>query len=411
MTSQESAPGATAGGTVVLRRLNRAAVLDALRRAAPNPLRITELTQRTGLARPTVSLVVADLVEEGLLTQLAPGAGRRMGRPATRVALNGGVAHVLGLDVGPHSVAAAIADLTGRQLALVRRSVRAPRAAALLEAVDQAARQALATAELVPEKIVAVAAGSPGVLDRATGRTRLVPSVEGWEHIDLAQHLANTFSCPIELDNDANLAALAIERTRGEGGTLLAIQWGDRIGAGVVIGHQLLRGHAAAAGEIGYISVDPGGDAAEQDGLGPLERRIGTAAIGRRAWSLARSHPESLLAAQLADGDDPAAATFAAAAAGEPLAGALVDDVAGIFARAVAPIVLALDPDTVVVGGGIARAGQGLRVAIARKLAPLVLFPPAVELSTLAENAVVTGAVQIALQEAWHHQLGTTTPA
>lgn len=410
MTNQDSAPGATAGGTVVLRRLNRAAVLDALRRAAPGALRITELTQRTGLARPTVSLVVADLLEEGLLTQLAPGAGRRMGRPATRVALNGGVAQVLGLDIGPHSVAAAIADLTGRQLALVRRSVRAPQAAALLEAVDQAARQALATAELIPEKIAAVAAGSPGVLDRATGRTRLVPSVEGWERIDLHEHLGHTFSCPIQLDNDANLAALAIERSRGEGGTLLGVQWGDRIGAGVVIAHQLLRGHAGAAGEIGYVSVDPDGDASEQHGLGPLERRIGTAAIGRRAWSLAHSHPESLLAAHLADGDDPAAATFAAAAAGDVLAGTLVDEVAGIFAHAVAPIVLALDPDTVVIGGGIARAGEGLRLAIARKLAPLVLFPPAVELSTLAENAVVTGAVQIALQDAWRDQLGTPAP-
>lgn len=406
MTSQDSAPGATAGGTVVLRRLNRAAVLDALRQAAPDALRITELTQRTGLARPTVSLVVADLVEEGLLTQLAPGAGRRMGRPATRVALNGGVAQVLGLDVGPHSVAAAIADLTGRQLALVRRSVRAPHSAALLDAVDQAARQALAAAGLPAGKIVAVGAGAPGVLDHGTGRTRLVPSVEGWERIDLHQHLEQTFACPIRIDNDANLAALAIEHSRGEGGTLLAVQWGDRVGAGIVIGHQLLRGHAAAAGEIGYIAVEPRGDATERHGLGPLERRIGTAAIGRRAWHLARRHPESLLAAHLADGDDPAAAAFTAAAAGEPLAAALVDEVAGIFARAIAPVVLALDPDTVVVGGGIARAGEGLRVAIARNLAPLVLFPPVVELSTLAENAVVTGAVQIALQEAWRDQLG-----
>jgi predicted NBD/HSP70 family sugar kinase len=411
MTSQDSAPGSTAGGTVVLRRLNRASVLDALRRAAPDALRITELTQRTGLARPTVSLVVADLVEEGLITQLAPGAGRRMGRPATRVALNGGVALVLGLDVGPHSVAAGVADLTGGQLALVRLSVHAPHAAALLDAVDQAARQALATAGLAPEKIAAVAAGSPGVLDRASGRTRLVPSVAGWEQIDLHQHLRQTFSCPILLDNDANLAALAIDRSRGEGGTLLAVQWGDRIGAGIVIGHELLRGHAAAAGEIGYIALDTEGDATERHGLGPLERRIGSAAIGRRAWSLARSHPESLLAAHLAAGDDPAAATFAAAAAGDTLAATLVDDVAGIFARAVAPVVLALDPDTVVIGGGIARAGRGLRIAIARKLAPLVLFPPAVEISTLAENAVVTGAVQIALQEAWRDQLGTSTPA
>jgi predicted NBD/HSP70 family sugar kinase len=409
MTNQDSAPGSTAGGTVVLRRLNRAAVLDALRQAAPDALRITELTQRTGLARPTVSLVVADLVEERLITQLAPGAGRRMGRPATRVALNGGAALVLGLDVGPHSVAAGIADLTGRRLALVRLPVHAPYAEVLIDAVDQAARHALATAELGPEKIAAVAAGSPGVLDRATGRARMVPSVEGWEQIDLLEHLRQTFSCPILLDNDANLAALAIDRSRGEGGALLAVQWGDRIGAGIVIDHELLRGRAAAAGEIGYISIEAEAGAAERHGLGPLERQVGSAAIGRRAWSLARDHPDGPLAARLSAGDDPAAATFAAAAAGDPQAAALVDEVAGIFARAIAPVVLALDPHTVVIGGGIARAGGGLRLAVARKLAPLVLFPPAIELSTLAENAVVTGAVQVAMEAAWRDQLGTAT--
>lgn len=394
-----SAP--TAGGTVVLRRLNRAAVLEAVR-AAGAPLRITELTRSTGLARPTVSLVVADLVEEDLLIQLAPGDGRRMGRPATRVALRGGAAHVLGLDIGVHSVAAAVADVTGRRLALVRRPVAAAHTAELLDAVDRAASAALDEAELPAGRISAVAAGSPGVIDRATQRARLVPSVQGWERIDLGEHLGQTFSCPVVLDNDANLAALAIEGARSAGGTLLAVLWGDRIGAGIVVDHQLLRGHAGAAGEIGFIPVEPGDEASEQDGLGPLERRIGTAVIGRRARDLAPDHPESPLSAYLARGEDPAAATFHAAAEGDVRATELVDEVAGIFARSLAPIVLAVDPDRVVIGGGIARAGEGLRSAIARSLAPLVLFPPTVELSTLAENAVVTGAVEIALEQAWH---------
>lgn len=408
MSPPDTPSGSTAGGTVVLRRLNRGAVLDALRRAAPAALRITELTQRTGLARPTVALVVADLVAEGLLVQLAPGAGRRMGRPATRVALNGAAAQVLGLDIGPHSVTASIADLTGRTLALARRVGGAPHATELLAMVDAAARDALATAGIPAEKIAAVGVGSPGVIDHTSHRARLVPSIPGWEHVDLVEHFRQTFSCPIELDNDANLAALAIHRARSRGGTVLAVYWGDRIGAGIVVDHRLLRGHSAAAGEIGYIPVDAAGDATQHDGMGPLEASIGAAAIGRRARSLAPDHPESLLAAYLAEGEDPAAATFAAAAAGDVRAAELVDLVAGTFARSVAPIVLALDPEAVVIGGGIARAGEGLRAAVARRLAPLVLFPPAVELSPLAQNAVVTGAIQVALEEAWRILLGTT---
>lgn len=385
-------------GTPVLRRMNRAAVLDAVRRRAPEPVRLAELTQLTELTRPTVAQAVEDLLAAGWLRQHAPRPAT-VGRPATRFSLNGRAAPVLGLDVGPHTVTAGIADLTGERLAVIRRTVRRRSARHLLEAVDEVTDEALATAGLAAEQIMAVTAATPGIVEVTTGRVLFVPSVPGWSEIDLAGRLRAHFRCAVAVENDANLAALAAARQRTGAGTLLAVQWGERLGAGVVIDGRLHRG-AGQAGEIGFIR--PADDLPDTagDGRGPLERAIGAEAIVNLARRRAAEYPESSLARAT-----DAAAVFAAAAEGDPIAAEVVDRVAAVFAEAIAPAVLVLSPHVVVIGGGIARAGAVLLEAIARHLEDLTLTPPSVELSELAEGTVLTGAIQMALDEVWRNTL------
>ncbi|MGV9383910.1 ROK family protein [Nonomuraea sp. NPDC003707] len=385
-------------GTPVLRRMNRAAVLNAVRRRAPEPVRVAELARLTELTRPTVAQAVEDLLAAGWLRQVAPQQAT-VGRPATRFSLNGRAAPVLALDVGPHTVTAGIADLAGERLALIRRPVGRRGARHLLEAVDEATGAALAAAGLAAEQIAAVTAATPGIVEVATGRVLFAPSVPGWPEIDLAGRLRARFRCAVTVENDANLAALAAVRQHTGAGTLLAVQWGERLGAGVVIDGRLHRG-AGQAGEIGFIRPigdlpDPAGD-----GRGPLERAIGAEAIVDLARRRAAGHPESGLARAT-----DAAAVFAAAADGDPMAVEVVDRVAAVFAEAIAPAVLVLSPHAIVIGGGIARAGAVLLDAIARHLADLTLTPPSVELSELAEGTVLTGAIQLALDEVWRDTL------
>lgn len=390
-------------GTPVLRRMNRAAVLDAIRQRAPEPVRVAELARLTELTRPTVAQAVEDLLAAGWLRQHAPRPAM-VGRPATRFALNGRAAPVLGLDVGPHTVTAGIADLTGERLAVVRRAVGLRGAQHLLEAVDEATGEALASAGLATEQIAAVTAATPGIVEEGTGRVLFAPSVPGWPEIDLAGRLRARFRCAVTVENDANLAALAAVRRHTGAGTLLAIQWGERLGAGVVIDGRLHRG-AGQAGEIGFIRPfatlpDASGDGAPGDGRGPLERAIGAEAIVDLARRHAAEHPESGFA-QVTD----AAAVFAAAASGDSVAAEVVDRVAAVFAEAIAPAVLVLSPHAIVIGGGIARAGAVLLEAIVRHLEGLTLTPPRVELSELAEGTVLTGAIQMALDEVWRNAL------
>ncbi|MEV6153462.1 ROK family transcriptional regulator [Nonomuraea sp. NPDC052129] len=390
-------------GTPVLRRMNRAAVLDAVRRRAPEPVRLAELSRLTELTRPTVAQAVEDLLAAGWLRQHAPRPAT-VGRPATRFSLNGRAAPVLGLDVGPHTVTAGIADLAGERLAVIRRTVGRRSARHLLEAVDEATDEALATAGLAAEQITAVSAATPGIVEETTGRVLFVPSVPGWSEIDLAGRLRARFRCAVTVENDANLAALAAAHQRTGAGTLLAVQWGERLGAGVVIDGRLHRG-AGQAGEIGFIrpaDILPDSDLpdAAGDGRGPLERAIGAEAIVNLARRRAAEHPESGIARAT-----DAAAVFAAAAGGDPIAAEVVDRVAAVFAEAIAPVVLVLSPHVIVIGGGIARAGAVLLDAIARHLEDLTLTPPSVELSELAEGTVLTGAIQMALDEVWRNTL------
>ncbi|MFE7216394.1 ROK family protein [Streptomyces sp. NPDC001698] len=395
-------------GTPVLRRINTAAVLDAVRRSAPAPQRLTELVELTGLTRPTVAQAVGQLLESGWLLEHPPATSEPVGgRPATRVGLNARAAPVLGLDIGPHTVTAGVADLNGDPLAVVRRKAPHPDARHVLAQADQAMADALATARTGASDIAAVVVATPGIVDARTGRVVYAPSLPEWTSIDLAAHLKGTFACPVAIENDANLAALADARTYSGKGTVLAVRWGERLGAGVIIDGRLHRG-AGASGEIGFIPL-PGKSVrhpderpakAEKNPRRSLEEEIGAEGIVRLAREYAAAHPRSKLHRAVGAAD-----VFQAAEEGDTAAGAVVEYVIATLAQALGPALLVLCPDVVVVSGGVARAGGVLAEALKRHLVGMTLVPPRIDLSTSAENATLTGAFRMALDDVWVRRL------
>jgi predicted NBD/HSP70 family sugar kinase len=394
-------------GTSVLRQLNTSTVLSTLRKHPRDALRIAELVQSSGLTRPTVQQSVDDLLAAGWIAVDSDRDGApRVGRPAARYRLRPRALPVVGIDVGPHQVSVGIADVTGDTLAMVRRQLRAPgRAPAILSMVDDVLRACLAQAELAVSDIDDAVVGSPGVIDTVSGRVRMAPSVPGWPGAELLSHLREMLPCPLHLENDANLAALeAASQFPGE--TLLVIHWGERLGAGIVIAGAVHQGADGAAGEIGFISAageDVGTDAA---GQGPLERDVGAHGVVQAARAAAARHPGSSLSA-LPGIELTATAVFRAAGRGDPAAVEVVGAVADRFTAAVAPVVLALNPHAVVIGGGFARAGAVLLDALRPRLAARTLSPPRLELSHQAERAVVAGAMRLARERVWQRRLAS----
>ncbi|MEU1281453.1 ROK family transcriptional regulator [Streptomyces sp. NPDC005805] len=363
----------TGGDPSLLRRINSAVVLHSLR-AADSPT-LTDLTRITGLSRPTVEGVVEGLVEAGLVVESVPeeGGARRQGRPARRYRFRAEAGHLLGVEIGPHRVAALLSGLDGRIIGAGTREVsEAASADDRLEKVRGAVADVLRRTGVPRGNLRAVGVGSPGIVE-ADGTVRLSTALPGWTGLPLGDRLRRSFRCPVLVENDANAAAVA-EHWKGAGtdsDDIVFVMAGLSPGAGSLIGGRLHRGFGGAAGEIGALHL-----------------------LGRDVT------PEKLLSTT----DEPlhpldehaVAEVFALARSGDERARAAVERFIQRLVHDVAALVLALDPELVVIGGWAAGL-DGVLAPVQRELSRYCLRPPRVALSLLGEAAVATGALRLAL--------------
>ncbi|MFF1506433.1 ROK family protein [Streptomyces sp. NPDC058326] len=387
-----AARGTAANGPHVLRQMNVAAVLTALREAESATTSVSGLATATGLSRPAVTRALGGLRDRGLVEFTSPNSSPQPGRPAQYARFRAEAGHVAGIDIGPHKVLVAIADLGGRVLTVHRATVDAGAdGLRLFGTVRAALTTAVAEAGVPLSALWAVTVGTPGIVDRERGEVLLAPSIPGWAGLPAVTRLRDWLHCPVSIDNDVNLAVLAERRPEAGAENLVFVQWGRRIGCGIIIGGRPYRGHSAAAGELGFIDLASGPDAPPgpraPDGTGPFERLAGAAAIHRLA----------LEAGAPAGDEDDIAPLFEAAAAGDRAATEVVERVAARFARGLAALLLVLDPDRVVIGGGVSRAGDVLLEPVRRHLRRHALVPVAVHPSALGERAVALGAVRHSL--------------
>ncbi|MFJ2261072.1 ROK family protein [Streptomyces sp. NPDC087844] len=363
----------TGGDPSLLRRINSAVVLHALR--ATDFATLTEITRVTGLSRPTVEGVVEGLMDGGLVVETAAdeSAARRQGRPARRFRFRAEAGHLLGLEIGPHRVAALLSDLDGRVLGSLAKDVcETASADERLERLRTAVAELLRRAGVARGSLRAVGATSPGIVE-ADGTVRLCTALPEWTGLALGERLRRSFKCPVIVENDANAAAVA-EHWKGaatESDDMVFVLAGLSPGAGSLIGGRLHRGFGGAAGEIGALHL-----------------------LGREVT------PETLLSTTdepLHPLDEQAVAeVFRHARAGDERALAAVERFIQRLVHDVAALVLALDPELVVIGGWAAGI-DGVLEPLRRELARYCLRPPRVTLSLLGEAAVATGALRLAL--------------
>jgi len=392
-----------AGSPQLLRRLNSAHVLSAIR--AQGPISRSELAKAIGLSKPTVNEVVEALLRDGTIVE-SDAYGERPSRPGRRARLlrfRADRGHVLGIDIGAGKILVLVADLNGDVVASERRQVGArdrTSADQLLRKALAAATAALRTAGVPRPSLQAVCVGTPGVVDPVTHRLTLAPQLGGWEGLALGRRLQRSFPCPVLVDNEVHLSVLA-ERWRGAAQGIddaLFVQAGYGIGGGLLVGGRLYRGANGAAGEIGYMPA--AGDRTTRNGLGPFEHAAGGGAYARHG-ARAAAHPHGRRLRELAGGDPDsvdAEIVFTAAAEGDAAAAAIVAELVDRLAEGIAAAAIVVDPATVIVGGGLSRAGDMLLEPLTRRLNELTPIPPRVVLSTLGEESVALGAVRLGIQ-------------
>jgi predicted NBD/HSP70 family sugar kinase len=373
------------------RELNRLRVVDALRRAGTASR--SDLARMTGISRTTVATLVSDLQARGLIVEQADGrsepSGR--GRPPVLLRLDAAAGSALGIDFGHSHVRVAVADLSSAVLA--ERYVELDVDGAPHDALDAAADLAhgvLLEAGVDRGRVIGAGMALSAPIDRHEGvvGSTVLPS---WAGIQAGEELSRRLEIPVELDNDANLGALAeVSFGAGRGfSDVLYVMLSAGIGAGLVLGGRLYHGATGIAGELGHIQVRPEGTVCRCGSRGCLET---VAATGVLLSLLRPTHGEVTLHRLLE-----------LTAAGDLPARRVVSDAGRAVGRAVADLCNLLNPAAVIVGGELSLAGgallDGVREEIDRYALPGIAKAVEVRAGVLGERAEVLGALAVVIAD------------
>jgi len=355
-----------------------------------------ELSQLTGLGRATITSLVAELLDLGLLDEQGPANLGRMGRPGSRLGPPAAGACGVGLEINVDYLSVVAIDLAGR-VRYRARSERDNRTAGPARVISAGAEMlAGAVSEVGADGLVPVGLGVavPGITDR-DGLIREAPNV-GWRDVRLLDHAAGSLppGLPVTVDNEANLAAVAeLHHGHGRGRRDFVVLTGEvGIGAGIVANSRLFRGAGGGAGEIGHVPVSTRGPLCGCGNRGCLERLAGQDAM----LSAAGINPAVLPA-------EPGQPTGVAllverAAAGDPAALAALARSGRYLGAGLRIVTTLLAPEAVIF--------SGIFVA----LAPWLLKPAAAALhrrsdagvdlliSSLGPDAAAMGAATVGLQ-------------
>jgi predicted NBD/HSP70 family sugar kinase len=360
----------------LLKNLNERAVLETIRAGAP--ISRAEISRRAGISKPTVSVALESLVGAGLVREAAhdpagPSYGAVFFEPVPEAAL------VLGVDLGARFLRAALCDLNGEIRARQDVEIAAVDAKRVLKTVVALRETLVGASGLDDELIDNVVVGVPGVVEVPSGRVTLAENVPGLEGRDFRSDIAERLSLPVMLENDINLAAVGEQWAGIARGVddFVFLSIGTGLGSGVVLRGEIHRGHNGAAGELDYTR-------AGHDDFDPCATAISALAAG-----YAGKRPTVL------EPPYDARSVFAAARRGDEVARLVVDEEARRIALHIAPIAAVADVGLVVLGGGIGANADLLLAPVRALLADWLAYPPRVEVSSLGEAAVLTGALAL----------------
>ena len=363
---------------------------------AHSPCSKADLVRYSGLSATTVSVATAQLAGMGLVQDLGEGESNG-GRPPGLLHFNARHGFVAAADIGGTRLRMMLTDANGRPLAQwathLRERQKTPRAVISLL---QTGLQEMMKRSGVSTRIRHLCIGAPGITDVDRGVVLAAPNLQGWTDLPLREMVERELRVHCSVDNDTNLAALG-ERAEGVARGMddfIFIAVGTGVGAGIFVRGALLRGSSWSAGEVGYLPVNGAPrEAVRMEETGQLERVIGGAGV-EASWQKIlrrerRSAHQSLMPLR-------ASQIFDLAEDGHGLALEVLTEAARILADTVTTISLLLNPQMVVLGGGIG-SHRALCRATEAQLEKNQFARPALRSSSLGTEAQLYGAIAVAL--------------
>ena len=340
-----------------------------------------EVARLTGLTRTSVSHLVSELIDSGLVAEVGRGPSSG-GKAPILLSVIPDSRHVIGLDLGDEQFSGAVIDLRGRVLNSLTRPLDGRDGRQALQLVFDVIDALIASNGARP--LLGVGIGTPGLIDSASGTVRWAVNLD-WAELALGPIVSERYGVPVVVANDSQAAALA-ELTFAEAGrraNLIVIRVGRGLGAGIIVNGQLFQGDGAGAGEIGHTASPAGEEQCRCGGVGCLE----TVASMRAMVATARNVDPQVV-------DDASLVT--AFHAGQPLVHGIVLDAAHALGLAIACLIGALNVGRIVLVGPAAALGEAWLDAVREKAfassLPMLARRTSIELRQTGDDGVLLGA-------------------
>ena len=309
----------------------------------------------------------------------------------------------IGIDVGGTGIQVGVVNEMHQIIAegSIPTQIRLPFEVQIRQIVD-CVLATVSSAGLSDADIESIGVGIPGIASSVTGEVIKCTNMN-WNHVPFRQVFSGMLDKPVYIDNDANVAALAesVAGVSAGSSSSVFITIGTGIGSGIILNGKIWNGAHGIGGELGHVILDLDGVPCTCGNHGCLERYCSATALIRMAREAVADYPDSLMLSSL--GNDltriEAKTVFSCARKGDALARKVLQHYITCLAQAIAGVVNLLDPEIIVLGGGVSKAGSDLIDPLVKQFPRYVIYRdqplPEIRLAILGSRAGILGAAML----------------
>jgi len=363
------------------------------------PISRADLEKVTGLARPTISALVSELISADLVREIGYGNSKG-GKKPILLEFNKSFGFIAALDLGAVKYLTALFDLNGNIIDEIRIDLENELwADEILSKAISTLKQIIDDNKLTDKRLIGIGIASPGAINPDTGKISIAPNIKGLDELDVIKIVKQSFDAPIFIDSSFKLAALGEKKQEyaKNSKVLMFVDYGIGIGLGVVIDNKIFRGATYAGGEIGYLYIPGEPDPvnmADPKKFGYFENTTSGLAYAKLAQEKIKAGIKSIMLDEVGGNLKKISAktVFDCAKKGDLLANEIIDQILQRFAIGVANAVILFNPDLLIIGGGISRAGDILLEPLKKEISKLVPITPQIMITKIEDRAPIIGA-------------------
>lgn len=373
-----------------MKSVNKSIILNKIRTSAP--ISRAEIAKETKLTPPTVSSNVKELIEQGLVKESELGVSQG-GRKPTMLLINNKAFYVVGVDAGPKKIECILSDLSGKIVERSSNQLMKPITnEQFLETLKESIHNVIQATTLDTEKVIGIGVAMHGVVEVETGISLFAPNL-GLTNIPIKAELEKEFEIEVKVENDARAMALGESwfGDHGELASMLAVNIGRGVGAGLVIDGKLYHGAQDIAGEVGHMTIDIHGEICECGNRGCLQTFATGSAIAKQAEKFIKAEDSPMTGERV----------YELALEGNQDCISILKESGITIGVGLTNLIHIINPEKIVLGGGVTKSESFIFPSIRKTIDERILTSRAkqtdIVISELGDDATIVGAVSLLL--------------